>query len=153
MRSIRSKHYIGIALALELIFGVARADVNLPVVVTGDAVNAPLTQQVGRAAQGRVIVLSRQIGNCLICHAVPNEAKELAQGNVGPALSGVGGRLSEGQIRLRLIDQSRLNPRTIMPPYYRTNGLTNVAAQFVGKSVLDAQQIEDVVAYLVSLKE
>lgn len=153
VRTRRSELYIGIGVVIAASINAATADTIVAFTVVDDAVLAPLTQQVGRIEQGRAIVLNRQVGNCLICHAVPSEANELAQGNVGPALVGVGKRLSEGQLRLRLIDQSRLNPRTIMPPYYRTNGLARVAAQYKGKPVLDAQQIEDVVAYLVNLRE
>ena len=78
---------------------------------------------------------------------------ETFQGNIGPDLRGVGGRLGEAQIRLRVVDQSRLNPATMMPPFYRVDDLTRVAARFKGLPVLSASAIEDVVAYLVSLKQ
>lgn len=89
--------------------------------------------------------------NCLLCHAVP-ETGERFMGNVGPPLSGVGGRLSAAQLRLRIVDQSRLNRDTVMPSYYRVSGLTRVAAAYRGKPVLTAQQIEDVIAYLQTLR-
>jgi sulfur-oxidizing protein SoxX len=73
-------------------------------------------------------------------------------GNIGPTLSGVAQRLSAAQMRLRIVDQSRLNPATVMPAYYRTEGLSLVAPSFQGKPVLNAQQIEDVIAYLQTLK-
>ena len=73
-------------------------------------------------------------------------------GEIGPDLKGVGTRLTPAQIRLRLVDESLINPKTVMPPYYRIEGLTRVAAQYRGKPVLSAQQVEDVVAYLTSLK-
>lgn len=95
-------------------------------------------------------MLDRETGNCLICHRVP-EPGEAFQGEIGPDLRGVGSRLDAGQIRLRVIDMSRLNPSTVMPPYYRTEGLTRVMAKYRGKPVLDAQEVEDVVAYLASL--
>jgi sulfur-oxidizing protein SoxX len=78
--------------------------------------------------------------------------EERFQGNIGPDLSGVAARLSAGQIRLRIVDSSRLNPRTIMPPYYRVEGLQRVAAAFLGKPVLTAEQVEDAVAYLLTLR-
>lgn len=121
--------------------------------IAGDAVTAPLDGKVGDSARGRSIVLDRQVGNCLICHAVPNEPKELFQGNIGPSLSGIGTRLTPGQIRLRIIDQRRVNPVSVMPSFYRADGLNRVAARYEGKPVLDAQEIEDIVAYLSGLKE
>ena len=74
-------------------------------------------------------------------------------GNLAPSLAGAGGRWSVAQLRLRIVDGARLNPDTIMPPYYRTTGLQRVAKPFEGKTILTAEQIEDVVAYLATLKE
>jgi sulfur-oxidizing protein SoxX len=120
--------------------------------VKGDAVPQALGGLEGDAARGRAIVLDRRRGNCLICHRLPVEGEPF-QGELGPALAGIGSRLTAGQIRLRLIDQSRINPDTIMPPYYRTQGLTNVAPEYRGHPALEAQEIEDVLAYLTSLKQ
>lgn len=97
-------------------------------------------------------MVDRRTGNCLICHEAPG-VDEPFQGEIGPPLAGVGARLTPGQIRLRLIDQSRINPETIMPPYYRTDGLANVDPAYAGRPALDAQQIEDVVAWLAGLTE
>jgi sulfur-oxidizing protein SoxX len=119
--------------------------------VRGDAVPAPLGGLSGDVDRGRAIVADRRLGNCLICHQFPLSDQPF-QGEVGPPMAGVGARLSAGQIRLRLIDQSRLNPRTLMPPYYRVDGLTDVAPEYRGEPALTAQQIEDVVAYLVTLQ-
>ncbi len=116
----------------------------------GDAVDKPLGGLTGNADRGRRIVADRRTGNCLICHVIP-ALNAPFQGTIGPSLAGVAKRLSAGQIRLRLIDQSRINPKTVMPPYYRTENLTDVAPEYRGKPVLDAQQIEDVVAFLASL--
>jgi L-cysteine S-thiosulfotransferase len=120
--------------------------------VVGDAIPEPLSGKPGDPARGRRIVLDRELGNCLICHQVP-EAGEPFQGDLGPDLAGVGRRLSPGQIRLRLVDQSRLNPATVMPPYHRVDGLNRVAARYKGRPVLSAEEIEDVVAYLATLKD
>lgn len=120
--------------------------------VVEDAIRLPLGGLSGDAERGKAIVVDRREGNCLICHAFPIE-DEPFQGEIGPPMAGVGSRLSEGQIRLRLVDQSRINPETIMPPYYRVMGLTNVAPEYRGKPALSAQSIEDVVAYLMSLKD
>lgn len=117
-----------------------------------DTADAPLDGAIGDAARGMAIVRDRASGNCLICHRVPI-ADEPFQGDVGPDLTGVGSRLTAGQLRYRLIDQSRINPATAMPPYYRIDGLTRVAERFAGRPALDAQQIEDVVAWLATLRD
>lgn len=123
-----------------------------PMVVLGDAIPLALGGLPGDAGRGLAIVRDRRTGNCVICHSLPIP-EETFQGEIGPSLSGVGSRLSIGQIRLRLVDQSVLNPETLMPPYYRISNLTNVAPEYRGKPALTAQQVEDVVAYLASLKE
>ncbi len=120
--------------------------------VVGDAIPASLTGQPGDAARGRAIVANRSVGLCLLCHSAPIP-EERFQGNLAPSLAGAGSRSTPGRLRLRIADASRLNPDTIMPPYYRLDGLTRVATNFQGKTILTAQQIEDVVAYLATLKE
>ena len=118
--------------------------------VVGDGIPTPLTSQPGDAAKGRAIVANRQVGLCLLCHSGPLP-EERFQGNLAPTLEGVGSRLSEGQLRLRLVDARALNPTSIMPAYFQTEGLTRVAPAVQGKPLLDAQQIEDVVAFLRTL--
>lgn len=120
--------------------------------VTGDAIEAPLVAAPASAARGEAIVKNRETANCLICHAIP-DPRERFMGDVGPSLAGVGARLTPGQIRLRLVDPTRLNPEAIMPAYHRTDGLTRVDARHAGRPVLTAMEIEDVVAYLARLKE
>lgn len=120
--------------------------------IVGDAMPRSLTGQAGDAVRGRAIVANRSVGLCLLCHSGPI-AEERFQGDLAPSLAGAGTRWSEGQLRLRIVDASRLNADTIMPPYYRTTGLQRVARAFEGKTVLTAAQIEDVVAYLVTLKD
>ena len=110
-----------------------------------------MTQVAGDPARGRAIVTSRD-ANCLLCHAVPDNGGGQATGTVGPPLEGVAERLTAAQIRLRIVDPSRLDPDTVMPSYYRTEGLNRVAPAYQGRPVLDAQQIEDVVAYLRTLR-
>lgn len=119
--------------------------------VDGDAISAPLGDRVGDAARGKAIVLDRRVGNCLICHRVP-VSQEPFQGEIGPDLGGIGSRLSVAQIRLRVVDAARLNAATLMPPYHRTVGLRRVPPALVGKPALTAQDVEDVVAWLASLK-
>jgi sulfur-oxidizing protein SoxX len=123
-----------------------------PYIVDGDAVPVSLTGRKGDAARGRAIVANRQVGLCLLCHSGPFP-EERFQGTIAPDLRGAGARWSEGQLRLRIVDAAKLNADTIMPPYYRTEGLNRVAPAFRGKPVLTAEQIEDVVAYLVTLRE
>jgi sulfur-oxidizing protein SoxX len=117
----------------------------------GDAIPQSVTGRPGDAQRGREIAFSRDRGNCPICHVMPAPDEKL-HGDVGPSLKSVAGRLSEGQLRLRLVDGRRLNPASIMPSYYRLDGLRRVAAAFAGKSVLSAEEIEDVLAYLMTLR-
>ncbi|HEY5293157.1 MAG TPA: sulfur oxidation c-type cytochrome SoxX [Burkholderiales bacterium] len=124
-------------------------------VVVGDAIPASLTganAYVGAPARGRAIVMNRQVGLCLLCHSGPFP-EERFQGDLAPDLKGIGGSLSAGQLRLRIVDSGRLNAATIMPAYYRIEGLTRVAPAYRGKPVLSAEQIEDVVAFLTTLRD
>lgn len=123
----------------------------VPYQVTGDAIDMPLTATPGDALRGRAIVANRRVGLCLLCHAGPIP-EERFQGNLAPNLAGSGSRASIGQLRLRLVDARRINPDSIMPAYYRTDGLAMVPPALRGKPILDAQQIEDVVAYLHTLE-
>jgi L-cysteine S-thiosulfotransferase len=120
--------------------------------VVGDAIPASLTGQKGEPAHGRAIVIDRQVGMCLLCHSGPFPEVNL-QGTIAPDLRGAGARLTEEQLRLRIVDASRLNPDTIMPPYYRIDGLYRVAPSFQGKPILTAEQIEDVVAFIATLRD
>lgn len=117
----------------------------------GPSIDRSLTGVKGDAARGRAIVADRHLGLCLLCHSGPFPEQRF-QGNLAPDLRGVGSRLSEGELRLRIVDSSRLNPDTLMPPYYRTTDLHRVAPAYRDKSVLTAQQVEDVVAFLASLR-
>jgi len=116
-----------------------------------DGLPESLTGASGDPVRGRAVVANRQVGLCLLCHAGPFP-EERFQGTIAPDLNGIGARLSEAQIRARIVDPGRFNPSTIMPAYYRTEGLARVAPSFRGKPILTAAQIEDVVAYLASLK-
>lgn len=113
---------------------------------------APLTAVAGDAVRGRAIVANRQLGLCLLCHTGP-VPEERFQGNLAPDLAGAGARWSAAQLRLRMVDASRFNPETIMPAYYKTESLQRVPAGLKGKTILSAQQVEDVVAYLQTLRE
>jgi L-cysteine S-thiosulfotransferase len=123
------------------------------VVVVGDGVPSPLTTTPGDAQRGRAIVVNRQVGLCVLCHSGPFSAAEAPQqGNLSSNLAGAGSRWTEAQLRLRIVDAKRVNPDTTMPAFHRTEGLNRVSPAYVGKPVLDAQQVEDVVAFLLTLK-
>jgi sulfur-oxidizing protein SoxX len=116
------------------------------------AIEAPLCGLKGDPVRGRVLAADSHAGNCLACHQMPIP-EEAFHGTVGPPLDGVGSRYSEAQIRLRIVDEQQIIPMTIMPGFYRDPTLANrVADAFWGKTFLSAQQVEDLVAYLVSLK-
>jgi sulfur-oxidizing protein SoxX len=132
----------GLAAALAFFLSTAAASDTLPSSLTGAA---------GDPVAGRKIVLDRHVGLCLLCHSGPFP-EERFQGNLAPDLTGVGARLSAGEIRLKIVDASRFNPDSIMPPYFRTESLERVAPAYRGKTVLTAQQIEDVVSFLATLK-
>jgi sulfur-oxidizing protein SoxX len=119
--------------------------------VVDDGIPAPLAGLTGDAVRGRTLLAARDPANCVLCHAAPDADMGIA-GNVGPPLAGVGARLSVAQLRLRVVDEQRVFAQTIMPSYYRTEGLMNVAPEFRDKPILSAQSVEDVVAYLATLR-
>ncbi len=118
--------------------------------VVGDGVPEPLATG-GDAARGRALVVARESANCVLCHAVPDAAVRFS-GNVGPSLAGVGKRLTQAQLRLRVADNMRVNPDTVMPSYYKIDGLRLVPPNYAGKPVLSPQEVEDIVAWLGTLQ-
>ena len=120
-------------------------------VVENYGIALPLTPQPGDAARGAKILSDRDLGNCLACHAAAVDEEFF--GTTGPSLLGVGARLTAAQLRLRVVDPKRINPATMMPAYFRTEGLNRVLPEFVGKTILTAQQVEDVVAFLAMQKQ
>jgi sulfur-oxidizing protein SoxX len=122
-----------------------------PYIVADDAITDSLTGAVGDAARGRALIADRT-STCVLCHSAPLPEVKF-QGDLAPSLAGAGSRSSEGQLRLRLVDASRLNPATIMPSYYRVDGLVRVGVAWRGKPILSAEQIEDMVAYLKTLRD
>ena len=119
--------------------------------VDGDAIAQPLTSARGEPLRGRSIVASRQIGLCLLCHSAPIP-EERFQGDLAPPLAGVGSRYSAGQLRLRVVDPRRVNPSSFMPAFHALDNRSRVGAAWAGKPILDAQQVEDVVAWLATLR-
>ena len=120
-------------------------------VVVGDGMPQPLTTTPGDAVRGRTIVASRQQGLCLLCHSGPFDDPR-NQGTLASNLAGAGARWSEAQLRLRIVDSRRLNPDSLMPALHKFEGLTRVGEAWQGQPVLDAQQVEDVVAFLRTLQ-
>ena len=139
--------------AIIICCAAARTEEGLrPYTAVGDSIPESLTGMPGDAARGKAIVTSRQTGLCLLCHSAPLP-EEKFQGTIGPDLAGAGSRYSEGELRLHVVDSRHFNPDTIMPSYYRLDGLERVAPAFRGKTVLSAEQIEDVVAFLKTLRD
>lgn len=120
--------------------------------VVGDAIPAPLAGLAGDAQRGRALVADRRRSQCLLCHPAPLPDPHL-HGDLAPSLAGAGARWSAGQLRLRLVDPQRLVPGSLMPAYHRIDGLRRVDPAWQGRPLLSAQEIEDVVAWLVTLKE
>lgn len=119
--------------------------------IVGDSIPTPLTVQPGDPERGRRVVLDRERGDCVVCHAMPLPDRQF-HGTVGPPLDDVGNRYSAGELRLRMVDPKQINPQTVMPAYYKIEGLHQVAKGYRGRPILVAQEIEDVVAYLLTLK-
>lgn len=137
-------------IALTLFSGCASTPALVPYRIVADGVPAALGGLRGDPVAGRAVIAGRD-ANCLLCHAVA-ETGERFMGDLGPPLSGVGARYTAAQLRLRIIDSSRFNTDTVMPSYYRIDGLHRVAENLRGKPILTAQQVEDVVAYLETLR-
>ena len=119
--------------------------------IVGDALVVPLSGITGSVEKGGRIFAARDGGHCVLCDQIKGLDTPF-QGNIGPALSGIGDRLSPAQIRLRIVDASMLNPQTIMPSYYRAEGLHRVDERYEGRTALSGAQIEHLVAYLAQLR-
>lgn len=120
--------------------------------VKDDAIAKSLTGKPGDPVKGRAVSINRKKGNCLACHKIPIPEQQY-HGNTGPDLAGVGSRYKPGELRLRVVNPKLVNEATFMPAFYRTDGLHRVQKKWQGKTLLTAQQVEDVVAYLSTLKE
>lgn len=118
--------------------------------IVNGAIPEPLSGQPGDPDRGRRIILDRDAGDCIVCHAMPLPQREF-HGTVGPPLDGVGSRYTADQLRLRIVDPQAVNPQTVMPAYYKAEGLSRVLERYRGQPILTAQQVEDVVAYLLTL--
>lgn len=147
----RSTVYIAALFAGLVLVANARADGLAPYEITGDGIAKSLTSASGDAARGRALVLARTT-TCILCHSGPFPETRF-QGDLAPDLTGTGNRWTVSQLRLRLVDASRFNPDTIMPSYYRDDGFVRVGRNFTGKPILSAAEIEDIVAFLATLRD
>lgn len=116
------------------------------------AFERPLTETPGDAGRGREIAFARERGNCIVCHAIPSPDMGY-HGNLGPPLDGIAVKRTVAELRMRLVDSRLVNRATLMPPYHATDGLTRVGKGFAGRPVLTAQEVEDVIAFLLTLEE
>jgi L-cysteine S-thiosulfotransferase len=133
------------------VLSVAKAAELLPYSIAGDGIAESLTGAPGDAARGRALVLARTT-TCILCHSGPFPETRF-QGDLAPDLTGAGNRWTASQLRLRVVDASRFNPETIMPSYYRNDRLVRVGRNFAGKPILSAAEIEDIVAFLATLRD
>lgn len=141
-----------LAATATLVVTAATAEPLQPYAIEADAIQRSLTGRPGDVRRGESLVADRRTSLCLLCHQAPLPEPH-AQGTLAPDLKGIGSRLSAGQLRLRIVDMPRLNPSTLMPAYYRIAGHERIPVQWKGRPILAAQDIEDIVAFLVTLKE
>ena len=140
-----------IAMILVLMGGVCATSLAAQdYVVENFAIAEPLAGEAGDPERGKSVMIDRDLGNCLGCPEVPIDAEFF--GTTGPTLAGVRDRLTLAQLRLRLVDSKQINPMSMMPSYYEIEGLHRVQKKFEGRTVLSAQQIEDVIAFLATLR-
>ncbi len=153
-RRLTSTVAIGFAaIALVLGGGAASAETLVAYKIVDEiSIPEPLTDQPGDPVKGREVAINRKKGNCLACHNMPIPEQSF-HGETGPDLNGVGGRYEIGELRLRVVNPKVINPDTMMPAYYRADGYHRVAKKFQGKTILSAQEVEDLLAYLMTLKE
>ena len=151
--SLRTVLSAAAILAITAVAGSASAESLVSYQVVDDySIPQSLTGAPGDPAKGREVAIDRKLGNCLACHQMPIP-EQAFHGETGPDLAGVADRYSEGELRLRVVNPKIVNPATMMPAFYRTEGLNRVMKNFQGKPMLSAEQVEDVVAYLKTLKE
>ena len=123
------------------------------VVFEDGAVMASLTGVPGDAASGRKVFMNRKLGNCLACHANSEMIEQSFHGEVGPGLDGVAGRWNEVELRGILVNSKMMFEGTIMPAFYKSSGYERNLKKFEGKTIMSAQQVEDVLSYLLTLNE
>ena len=142
----------GIASAIALPLG-AEDIMPMSVAFNDGAVEQSLTGKAGDPAEGRKAFMGRKLGNCLACHENSDMAEQPFHGEVGPSLDGVGDRWNAAELRGIISNSKEMFPETIMPAFYIDSGYERPLEDFAGKSILSAQQVEDIVAYLLTLTE
>lgn len=138
--------------AVLVLAGTANADGLVKYEIVDNGISKSLTGKSGDAAKGEKTFTNRKLGNCLACHQVTAIPSQPFHGEIGPSLDGVADRYSEAQLRMQVVNAKVINPDTIMPAFYRTDGFERVLKKFQGKPILNAEQVEDVLAYLKTLK-
>ncbi len=153
-RSFISTLAIGLVSAVVLAAGKASWAQELVAynIVDEVSIPEPLTDQPGDPVKGREVAISRKKGNCLACHVMPIPEQSF-HGEIGPDLNGIASRYEIGELRLRVVNSKALNPDTMMPAFYRNDGFHRVAKKFQGKTILGPQEVEDLLAYLMTLRE
>jgi len=149
---LKFKTLVSACAAVLLTAGAVNADEIAKYNVVDMAIPKSLTGKAGDPVNGEKVFINRKLGNCLACHEVTALKAQPFHGLIGPSLDGVGERYDEGQLRLQVVNAKAINPDTIMPAFHRTEGFHRVLKKFEGKPVISAQQVEDVVAYLKTLK-
>ena len=151
---------ISILVAFAAVIGIAAGSVALAqdsmelvkfMIDDESSIAQSLTGKPGDATAGRAAAISRKQGNCLACHVMPIPEQPF-HGQIGPDLAGIADRYTEGELRLRVVDSKVINPDSFMPAFYRNTGYHRVLKKFQGKTILSAEQVEDIVAYLMTLK-
>jgi sulfur-oxidizing protein SoxX len=131
---------------------VEAAAARMPLPLAGDGLARSLTGALGDPQKGRLAMINPEKGNCIACHRVAALSGEPSHGDLGPTLNGVGSRYSEAQLRQLVIDPKTVYQNTIMPAFHITQGLDRVPAAFSGQPILTAAEVEDVVAFLKTLR-
>ena len=148
---------VGVAVALvsPAVSQVERSLTPFDVVVAAGvaAIPSPLSGKPGNPKEGEKVVAERSLGNCLSCHEIDALRREEFHGDIGPSLDGVARRWDTGTLRMIVVNAKKVfGDETVMPAFYRVDGLNRVRPEFLGKPILTAQQVEDVVAFLATLK-
>ena len=149
-RSTRRLVSEGVVLKITIIAALT-AGMGIAMVDDESSIAQSLTGKPGDAAAGREAAINRKQGNCLACHVMPIPEQPF-HGEIGPDLAGIADRYTEGELRLRVVDSKIINPDSFMPAFYKNEGFHRVLKKFQGKSILTAEQVEDIVAYLLTLK-
>ena len=146
----------GVGIGIALVPGIAAAETVAPVAVkiADGKLSQSLTGKAGDPAAGKKWFVGRKLGNCLACHVNKDTSDQQFHGEVGPAMDGVAGRYGDAELRAIIVNSKAVfGELTLMPAFYRTTGLNRVNKKFKDKTILSAQQVEDIVAYLRTLKE